>query len=102
MPTAIHSLADNAIEQGMITVEKHQARVRINIGLKPTGGPRAVEASAHLRKLPAGASVLVYRTIKNMERPFYSIQHRPRDGCRRGSGREDHYSFKLCEARRKV
>lgn len=44
------------------------------MGLKHRGGPKAVEASAQLRRLPAGAAVLVYRTTtKKWEGPFTFI-----------------------------
>lgn len=51
-----------AIDSSMDEVEKTQARRRIDFVLKNTAGPKAVETSHDLRNLPAGQTVLVYRT----------------------------------------
>ena len=51
-----------AIDEAMNAVIKEQALRKIKFGLSKGGGPRAVEDSAELRKLPAGALVWVYRT----------------------------------------
>lgn len=50
-----------AIEKGMEESPKEQSTRLIYFGVKHTKGPKPVEASMELHKLPSGSPVLVYR-----------------------------------------
>ena len=67
----------DAIDKAMTEVIKEHAQQKVRFGLKNNGGPRALEQSQELRRLPAGALVWVYRTgSKRWEGPhrFISIE----------------------------
>lgn len=62
------------IEQAMTLVAKIQAQRSISYGLQQNMGPKGVDQSKELRKLPAGSLVLVYRTkSKQWEGPHMFI-----------------------------
>lgn len=54
-----------AIDSAMDLVRKEQAKRRIAFGLRHGSGPKGVEQSEELRKLPSNSPVLVYRETEN-------------------------------------
>jgi len=71
LPSETQIQRADAIERAMKEVRKEQAKRRVAFGLRTNGIPVGKENSEELRKLPAGAEVLIYRNkSKIWEGPF--------------------------------
>lgn len=73
-PSATQMERAQTIDHSMDEVIKIHAIMRLEFGLKDTGGPKGVENSDYLRQLPSGAHLLVFRTTtKKWEGPLTFI-----------------------------